>query len=588
MKAKYLLISVLTVISFACQDDWLDIRPLSIYTPESIYIDKAGMDAVMLALRRGLRDEFYGGLDMLISESICTDVGVAGAKNALSTHNFVIQVTPFGTGQNNFFLYWNLAFNQIRNANVIISRIDAPSWKTENEKNEILAEAYFHRAYWYYRLVHQFGDVPFLNHEYTAPKIDFYTHSRHCILNKIQTDLEFSVKWLPEVVDPGKVNRAAGYHLLTKIYLANNQYDKAILSASSVINDGKYSLIEKRFGSVANNNRFNVIWDLHQKENKSASTNTEKILVVQDKYGFPGAEVSQGTQAMYNYVPAWWNANYIRDPNGVRGCVDTKNEPQVIKLGRGNGNLRPSNYYAYEIWTDLNDLRHSSDTNWMPTSKMRYNNPASNYYGKVIDIKYTNPSDTFQAYYPWPQYKTYISDEERPDQPYGGHSDWYVFRLAETYLLRAEAYYWNNDLSKAAADVNVVRLRAKASPISATQLTIEYILDERARELYCEEPRKTELTRIAFIMAENGLNGYSMETFSQKNYWFDRVNGKNGIYKDKYLWGTNPYTIQPYHVLWPIPQDAIDSNVGGRINQNAGYTGSENNIPPKTEITEKD
>ena len=55
-----------------------------------------------------------------------------------------------------------------------------PDFVKEEIKNAIIAEAYFHRAYWYYRLVHLYGDVPFLNIEHTAPKIDFYTHSKIC------------------------------------------------------------------------------------------------------------------------------------------------------------------------------------------------------------------------------------------------------------------------------------------------------------------------------------------------------------------------------------------------------------------------
>ncbi|HNX79619.1 MAG TPA: RagB/SusD family nutrient uptake outer membrane protein, partial [Prolixibacteraceae bacterium] len=154
-----------------------------------------------------------------------------------------------------------------------------------------------------------------------------------------------------------------------------------------------------------------------------------------------------------------------------------------------------------------------------------------------------------------------------------------------TYLLRAEAYYWLNDLQKAADDINMVRNRAKATPVTAAQVDINYILDERARELYTEEPRKTELTRIAFIMAENNKLGYSIANFSTKNYWYDRIMEKNAFYKaGNILWGTNVYKLSPFHVLWPVPASAIESNAGGVINQNIGYIGSEKNQAPLTVI----
>ena len=107
-------------------------------------------------------------------------------------------------------------------------------------------------------------------------------------------------------------------------------------------------------------------------------------------------------------------------------------------------------------------------------------------------------------------------------------------------------------------------------------------MDERARELFAEEFRKSEITRIAFIMAEKGVNGYSLQDFSKKNFWYDHVMEKNEFYKadGKILWGPNVYKISPFHVLWPIPANAIDSNTGGVINQNIGYVGCEKNGVP--------
>ena len=279
----------------------------------------------------------------------------------------------------------------------------------------------------------------------------------------------------------------------------------------------------------------------------------------------------------------------MKDPEGQRGTVDTQGNEFVIKIGRGVGYVRPCSYYNYEIWNNCGkDLRHDNQANWFSVDQFIYNNPASNYYGQPVQIQYTNPTDTIHCWFPFPYYKVYVEDEERPDQPYGGHSDWYLFRLAETYLLRAEAYCWLEQKELAAADINAVRTRALADPISVSDVSLDYILDERARELYAEEFRKTELTRIAFIMAEKGMNGYSMDNFSEKNFWYDRVMEKNEFYRaGDILWGTNVFKLSPFHVLWPIPASAIDSNQGGTINQNKGYIGYEKNIPPLTVIDDQ-
>jgi hypothetical protein len=589
MKTKYFILIIYLLVT-ACDNTWLEPKPLSINTPESIYVDKVGLESVLLKLRKDLRNDFFqynGTPHPLTLELISSDIGVAGEQRKDMVINHDLFSTPTNVSTYKEYRNWELAWAPIRDANVIISRIEAPEWKSEKDKNEILGEAYFHRAYWYYRLVHQFGDVPFLNKEYKEPKLDFFSHSRKTILKKIQTDLEFAVQWLPEVVKPGKVNRAAGYHLLTKVYLANCEFNKAITAADAVINSGKFALMTQRFGSVASNKRFNVIWDLHQRENKSIVTNTEGILMVQNSYSFLQDAVGAGYMSIYS--PWWSSASWLKDPDGKRACVDTPGNWQIIAFGRGVGMFRPCNYFNYDIWKDCaKDLRHDQDTNWVPTSKIMINNPASKYYGKPVRFKDMNTTDTLRAWFPWPQYKVYVYDDATPNQPRGGVSDWYVYRLAETFLLRAEAYYWTGDLAKAAIDINRVRVRALAPLIAASAVNIGYILDERARELYLEEPRKCELTRIAFIMAENNLNGYSMKNFHQKNYWFDRIIEKNTFYNIGMIMEQFVYKISPYHVLWPIPQSAIDANTGGRINQNVGYFGFEKNITAKTEITKED
>ena len=118
------------------------------------------------------------------------------------------------------------------------------------------------------------------------------------------------------------------------------------------------------------------------------------------------------------------------------------------------------------------------------------------------------------------------------------------------------------------------------------------VLDERARELYYEEPRNTELTRIAFIYAKTGIqapNGktYNAASFAEDNYYYDRIMSVTDYYnKGVFTRNGDTYTMSPYHVLWPVPANAINSNTRGQINQNKGYSGFEDNVPPLTTIEE--
>ncbi|HZH72493.1 MAG TPA: RagB/SusD family nutrient uptake outer membrane protein, partial [Mariniphaga sp.] len=165
--------------------------------------------------------------------------------------------------------------------------------------------------------------------------------------------------------------------------------------------------------------------------------------------------------------------------------------------------------------------------------------------------------------------------------------DMYIFRLAETYLLRAEAYFFKGQYGLAADDINEVRARANAPLIDASQVTIDYIFDERARELYAEEMRHSEMTRVSFQLAMQNMDGYSLDNISQKNWYHDRIMRVNEHYHPPkyFFWGVEA-TIHPHHMLWPIPQSVITANTLGRINQNVGYDGAENNVPPLETIPE--
>jgi len=581
----YILISVLFIAS-GCSEEWLEPDPKSFFSPENTLVDKAGMDAVIVSMNKYLRDE-YAQVENnhIYGEWNYSDMTVNGAPPADVLHNLELQMTPNSTEDRECTAYWNLAFYSIKDANLVLSR--APEiGLSESELNEVLAKAFFHRSYWYYRLVHQFGDVPFISEEITSPRLDFYTHSKEAILQQITKDLEFSVQWMPEDVVPGDVSRAAGSFLLTKCYLSIREFDKAIAEASKVIGGGKYALMKERFGTTEsdflefpflNPAEFDVMWDLHQKNNKSLAENTEAILVAQDQFATIGNAGDNGTAKMRDTGPVWWQA---RDPNGVRACTDQDFDSglkMIRQLGRGVGRTVPSQFFRDLRLEDPNDLRYSHN-NWFGMERYVYNDPNSDYFGQPFDP--ASVTDIRQ-WYPIPYNKTIFIDETEDTRPSRSSSDSYVYRLAELYLLRAEAYWWKNDIPNATKDVNEVRARAKATQVASVD--IDYIFDERARELYHESPRKTELTRVAYIMAQLGRDGYSLQNMTQKNWFYDRVMRRNHFYVEEITQGANIYRMLPYHVYWPIKEAHIRANSLGHMNQTPGYPGAETNIEPLTD-----
>lgn len=615
-KTLFLLCTAaLLMADTACKKSYLDSDQLSSYSPNNLdnpNAMKAALNGVALILRK----EYFGDSAPMLTESLFSDVAVDGTTDkSTPAQDLVSRITPDANLNNDDFnkvgWYWENSFTAIRQANTIITRIDVPKYASDAERNAILGAAYFFRAYYYYRLVHQFGDVPLLLNDLDAPKADFYSTKREVILEKMRTDLEFAQTWVTDNVNKGEVTKGAVSHLLTKVNLALGKFDDAIVSATNVIGGGKYGMMTTRFGSTAGDATKNVVWDLHRMDNKAIGANKEALFLVIDREAFQGF-TPNGSQLMRNTVPAWHFAN-LRTPtgSGIQAITDAVNAeiPLTRMYGRGIGRYRGTPYSTKYIWTDQTDYRHAKGM-WMDMTDLVYNNPAlktsklqadKDLFGKPLQ-QYTTANvatifqngalDTIRHWFGWPHYKVFInSTNALANDPYwspprGTNTDWYVFRLAETYLLRAEAYYWKGDLASAMSDINVVRARANATLLTdISKINIGTILDERARELYWEEPRKTELTRIAYIFAMTGKSAYNGKTynlnaFSDQNFFYDRIMEKNDFYKNnvRTLQGVN-YRIAPYHVLWPVPASAQRFNTEGHINQNKGYIGYESNVP---------
>lgn len=587
------LVVVLMALSTSCSEDWLKPDPLSFYAPENVFVDEAGFEAGLVQCRKEMNGENHGDLNPTALDHMASDLAVP-----LNDADWR-RMTPNSwapTGQSILYrLVNNLPtyYGYIKNANTIISRIDDIEWSDESVRNRILSEAYWFRAYWYYRLVNTYGDVPWEGEEVSGAKLNYHTTTRWAILAKIQSDLEFAREWLPVTADiNGRVTRGAVNHLLTKVYLANTEFDKAIEAATAVIN-GPYALMTERFGSYANNAKYNVMWDLARVENVNLASNTETIYATYDRADAPEETwwSNPGTFSMWLYNPSYWK---VQDSEGQRAT--NWNTPGIgDTLGNGNGYTRTNDFWHYKIWEDETytwettpDLRRA-DANWIEmgdqTAEILTARPESPNLGEPLSKQYYGSlADTMDTWYSFPIYKTYTPTPNYR-LPRGGQGDKYIFRLAATYLLRAEAYFWKNDPGSAAADINVVRARAHAPLIDAGDVTLDYIFDERARELYAEEPRHTEMVRVSFILAKLNRDGYSLASISEKNWFYDRVMRVNYFFSDPiYTFRGVEAHLEPYHMLWPISQEVITANTLGRINQNIGYDGAELNEPPSETI----
>lgn len=611
---KLILTACLLVSLNGCKESWLEPDPLSFYTPENTYVDAKGFEAALAACEKVMTLEYNDDGMPALTEMILSDIAVEGTTDKAGPQmDLDIALLPDAKLDHVDYTrvgwYWTNGYKAIQYANIIISRIHNATYNSEAEKNKILGQAYFHRAYWYYKLVHQFGNIPFIEGEVTGPKTDYSSTDRWVILNKIKKDLDWAYIHVPDVVDRGRVSQSACGALLMKLNIALGEFDEALKIGQQIV--AQHPLVTSRFTVNQSKPNTNLMHDLHSVEAKMDLTNREGLMYI---VSYPNSPGSVRSQLSRNLLPRIVGVN---TPDGVAGIVFTKNvEPQFeinTRYGRGIGRARSTNYYQYTLWTnkERSDLRgiYNRDS-WKSPADMWYNDPAlkaknNSYYGhNLIKNPAMSVEDSIRAWYQWPHFKTLVPDPTSSDWNWGGQTPMYIFRAAEVYLLMAEAAYWKNDLATAAEMLNVVRARANAQPHTAAEVNIGAIVDERARELYFEENRHIELTRIAYTFAKTGKSceyfgrTYSLNNISGPggtgtnvkqegiNFYYDWVMQKNNFYNKgvKHRWAE--YKMSVHHILWPVPAAAINANTKGVINQNIGYPGAEKNIAPLMAIQE--
>ena len=650
MSKGLMLLAGTTMLATSCSDDFLKQDPLSFYEPKTTFTTESGVNAALAMgdrLLRGITVHYNGGSNNipLSTEYFFSELALFGKTDVGSAFcdDWATKLTPTtfisdgGNANSAIGYFWNQGYSGVKYANTVISNIDAVEGMSQDKKNQFKGQAYFQRAWHYSHLVFQFGDIPLVTKILEVPKQNYKSTKKEAVLDMLVSDMEKAVQWVPNQKDltyVGQVNKGACRVLLAKLYLATGQWKKAELQCDTLINnlDGTdYRLMTECFGAEETTGSpttktitRNVMWDLHRPQNKLASSNKEVIMgmVNQGESGVGAVDV----QWLRIFGPFWNNNIKVsaRHKNAKTLNNWKKTDKQyndtldwVRYTGRGLGHCRLTYFAQHPLWKvngveDCIDLRHNHDVgNWVRMTVFKYNDKWSNngedaeYYGKNIRLYDDDGnllcSDTIRSWYDYPYYKIYVRDTKTHaietansfTQTLGSCNDMYLYRLAEVYLLRAEARFFQDNNPGATEDVNTVRRRAKASQYY-TSVNIGDIMNERARELYLEEWRNTELKRVSYELALSGKpdewgNTYSLDNWDKQegtdeqggSYWYQRIN-HNSLYNKGAIVSngkTLNYTMDKRNLFWPIPQSAINANSQGQLRQNYGYTGYDAAIP---------
>lgn len=546
---KSAFVVILILVSISCnEEEWLDEDPIDFYSPENSYRTPDDFNSAVARLYQGVDEALY---TVHTNEGRAmhypTDIAVDAINITHQLNSYKDKLFPNTAEVGNM---WRRLYRIVFDANVIVERIvdETVEFNSEADRNALKAEAMFMRAFVYRTLGILYGGVPIVLEEITSPKRDFTRNTREEVWNQCISDLDFASMNLPDVTnlkEEGRVSKAAAFHLLSEVYIVKQEWDNAISAATSVIDNPNFALMTERFGT-RKDEPGDVYWDLFRRDNQNRSSgNMEGIWVNQYEYLVEGGGQAMGWPRFL--APLYWQ---LKDTDGTNLFIGPSNH----NGGRGIGWYAPTSYMKEDVWDDYdNDIRNSQ---YNIVRDIKADNPDSPFFGQYIVASgaidgFPNNLDRwwnmlFVKTIPinnWPE--EFIKDPETGLTTNSANfieTDDYIFRLSGTYLLRAEAYLGKGDQTNAAADINMVRARANAAQVNPADVDLDYILDERARELCWEEIRLLTLMRLGKLV--------------------ERVKKYNHVTQDNILDHQN---------LWPIPSGEIETNSEAELEQNPGY-----------------
>lgn len=532
---------LLMIMFQSCTEDFLEEDPPNVMVAENLFEDRAGFEAALNGLYHEVRKERMGssGANETNAGDIRFALMINGTDNVFGLNpgnNAIRMINELGERNNPENGYnrriFNWLYRTINGVNTIIGRSEDPSiqW-TEDDKNEVLAEARTIRAWAYRHLVYLWGDVPLALEESKGAtiKTDWERAPVTDVYDVMEADLLFAEEHLPvEPTNPGKVSRAVAQHYLAELYLLMGRPAEAESKAMAVIN-GPFSLITERYGIRDDGPGVPFMDQFYDGNVLRSQGNTEVLWAILQENAVDNPE--QGRNIMRRYF-----IGFYRLIPGIELSVD--------RGGRGIGRMAPTNW-ALSIYEPEDDRGgwyaitkgyiYTESNDDVPQDGASFGDTVFTVVTPEVNINNDN-----RRFYPhcrkweWADTNSPGSNEQFGDQPY--------LRLADTYLLLAEAQLAQGKTGEAAESINVVRRRSNASEIGAGDVTIDFLLDERSREFLCEEQRRYCLLR--------------------NNKLLERTRAHNPV--------TGP-VITERDRYFPIPQSVIDANLTREMRQNDGY-----------------
>jgi len=548
MNKLLLMVSVCTMLftQLSCTDTLIE-DPVSLATANGHYVTAAGLRDGVKAAYTPLRSH-YGTQGAFFLTVVGTDIytnGFGGTRNNPSFNTYDQNLL----GSHGYFRnLWDAYYVGINQCNTIMNRAPklASSEMSDAEKSVAMGEASFLRAVYYFELVRQFGDLHFSLDETIGVETEAFRTPVSAIYEQgIVPDLEYAITNLPiDANEYGRATKPAAEAMLARVQLTLGNWSEAERLANGLINDYNFGLVP----SYA---------DLWKIEN---DVNEEIIWSVQ----YTADPLTNGSG---NSSFLYWVWDYTRNPTMVRD----------LENGRPFQRFMPTNYFI-KLWDVDSDARWAGafKTVFLANTSGEINGQQLNPGDTAIKIVTHAVDDDIQNAAPYwyidfkdeevstqtdllqigsdnrrrfPVLNKYYDALRSSVNATDGRRDFPVIRLAEMYLIASEAAHMQNKNDIAALRLNELRERALIPGkeadmlVLASDIDLDFILDERARELCGEMHRWYDLKRTGKLLER--VRAYNLDAAPN---------------------------IKEMHLVRPIPQTQIDrvSNPGD-FPQNSGY-----------------
>lgn len=523
---KIKIIFLIAVLSFFSCEQYLEEDLTGGVTADGVYNTADGINF-------GLNSTYSIFTQMIGSENgwslltLGTDIyqnGSDGGNKPLNRYDSDLNSNTGSIGS-----AWQALYLSINAANAVIDR--APGViANSDDLNNVLGQARFLRGYYYYWLVRHWGAVHYTDKETIGVETEANRTPVSEIYLRIIEDMEFAAENLPDSQkDRGRITSWVAKTALAEVHLTNKNYDKAAEYAEDVINNGPFQLVSP-------------VADLWKLDNEDNSEVIYSLQFTEDPLFDNG-----GNRA---------HLFFLMEYDRLKGMT------RAVEFGRPFKRFKPTKYLL-ELY-DMEDQRYDATFRSVWTANNERSLPSGVSLGDtVILLPRVDFSQEEKEALPYGE-QIYNRDElterifpsvrkwEQPNrldvnQAEGGR-DFIVYRLADAYLIAAEANALKAtpDQNKALQYLNEVRMRAydvddvANLPIINT-VDIDVILEERAKEFAAEGKRWFDLVRTGKLV--------------------ERVRLHNA--------GGEP-NIQEFHTLRPIPLTQID-RTSNEFPQNPGY-----------------